>query len=356
MKKTTNYNIIAIILLITTITYSCKKTEDNYTPSSKVNREAIAKQVALHSQGLKMVIKSYQNPELISKSVSFVPLPDNPIDPTIPVTMTQAQTAYSDSELSIKEFLAENSLTEYNSLIYVHLDNPYYLRSPTGSLKANNFTYSADFYLLANQIMDVQGNNLSEISQHIDSILNSNIYFNLSEIEQTILVVGAETYLDSYSFWSSSEAWNGFVPVGSVNQEKNIESKQLVLSKSSSIGNSSITSKIKRYAKADAIGGVAGAIGGAAGGAVIGAFFGGIGAGPGAIQGAIRGGVSAAVSASIGVALYDIFAVVAPVEYAPIATEQTTIQGVTVPIVWDLVPINPFVIINPIDSIPDFNF
>jgi len=333
MKKVTK--IVTSLLIVTilfTIFYSCKKNhEETLQKNLKVDRASIAKEIALHSRGLTDVINSFK------KSQPFMKFAGLPPVTTPPVTVSPVvEEAYTDAENTIHTFLVNNNLIDYSSTVNLYLDKPNQPSISTISLQTNSFTYSSQFYIIGQDIINVDGDNLTVITQNINSILSSNNFLSLSEMEQVILIVGAETYLDSFGHWSTNDDWKQILL--SANR---INNKSSINKIAGSAGGSWGPSKWRTYAKADAIGGVGGAIAGALGGAAVGAIFtGGLGAGPGALQGAVRGGVTGAVGASIGKALFELFP--NEVVFKPLLVEeQILINGVIAPKVWDLLPTTP---------------
>lgn len=338
MNKTlTTFLFLLAILLIT----SCNK-EDYSTDSIsnlKEKRKEIASIIALHSKGLKYTLVKYKKSKQFTKIASNTspyigePMPE-------PVLVEQA---FDDAALDVNDFLTNNDLSQYSAYTDLFLDRK--TEISTISLVEQNFKHSTDFYTLALQIINVSGETYEEVSQNIDAVLMSTIFNSLSDIEQTILIVGAETYLDSFLFWSTSNDWKDILAVHK-SSSYNTKINKIAASWCTACGSwrDGLLNGVKRYAKADAIGGVAGAIGGAAGGAVVGSIFtGGLAAGPAAVQGAVRGGVTGAVAGSVGRALYDIFgpltAVVEDPEPPVIDAEINIGDGLIIPASWDLLPV-----------------
>lgn len=335
-----------LFLLAILLTTSCNK-EDSSTESIsnlKEKRKEIASIISLHSKGLKHTLVKYKNSKLFTKIASNTAPNIGEPEPE-PVLIEQA---LNDAALDVNAFLTNNDLSQYSAYTDLFLERKTEIN--TISLIEQNFKHSTDFYTLALQIINVSGETYAEVSQNIDAILMSTIFNNLSDTEQTILIVGAETYLDSFLFWSTSNDWKDILAVHK-SSSYNTKINKIAASWCTACGSwrDDLLNGVKRYAKADAIGGVAGAIGGAAGGAAVGVFFGGpVGVAGGAAQGAVRGGVSGAVAASVGRALFDIFGspvevpVEVPVEEPElplIEVEKNIGDGLIIPASWDLIPV-----------------
>jgi hypothetical protein len=98
----------------------------------------------------------------------------------------------------------QNNLSEFQPLIGLYLKAPNKPDILIGSLTESNYKHSQTFYILANSILNVNGQNYTQIKDGIDNILLSTTFLNLSEVEQTILIVSGETYLDSYQHWTTN--------------------------------------------------------------------------------------------------------------------------------------------------------
>lgn len=178
------------------------------------------------------------------------------------------------------------------------------------------FKFSTAFYQLALEITNVAGEDSFTLSTNIDNIINTATFIALSEIEQNILLAAAETYLDSFNYWTTQTQWN--ILTALYNGDK-IQTK----------GGG------RNLARKDANGAIAGGIGGAIAGAIGGTFAGGVGAGPGALLGFVTGALSVGIANSV-------LAVLEPngmIAESP-QEDYTPIDNLLIPTIWTKVALN----------------
>lgn len=288
-----NYLKPLLFLHILIIQISCssddvKQNNDNRELKGLFNdrREQIREEVKIHSEGLEYF---YNN----------------------------AEVGYNLSEKENIDIL-KNTLTKFLSPKNIStetlglIDEKLQGKNLTIPLKNYNFKFSENFYIIANSILDVEGNSIESIKQNIDYILNSKDFIALNYIEKDIIYLGAETYIDSYIYWEKNMSkWD---------KKFNIKTEQSPKDKTTF----GWWDRTKQYAKADGKGAVAGGIGGAIGGAVVGAFAGGVGAVPGAVAGGVGGAIGTGITNSILEAW----------GYVSIDDKYSNIGGVIVPDMW----------------------
>lgn len=191
---------------------------------------------------------------------------------------------------NVEDFFVENNLdSEHIKNLAVISDN--FSLEKSKNLSDYGFEFSKEFYSIALQIINIEGNYLNKIKENQDKILTSASFKNLSNIEKDIILLGAETYIDSYEYWdNNANVWEPEVYSFYSADSK----KHEILSKKKGFWNS-----VKKYAMADGKGAIAGGIGGAVSGAVVGSIAGGVGALPGAGIGAVGGAISGGISNSV---------------------------------------------------------
>lgn len=156
-----------------------------------------------------------------------------------------------------------------------------------------NFEFSNEFYDIALKLINIDGNSINDIEKNQNELLNSVLFKNLSLIEKNIILLGAETYLDSYKYWDSKLIkWESKMYSY---REIDFNTK----AKGKGYSNGGFWESVKHYAKADGKGAIAGGIGAAVRGAVLGSLVGGAGAVPGAITGGIGGAIAGGIGNSI---------------------------------------------------------
>jgi len=270
------------------------------------NRAIIKEKIKLHSAGLKYFYNALNNENLKTKSFS----PQTPVPTIPPVTMQEVKS-------NVISFLDQNNIAQTKELAVLSsefVDSNVQI-VPLSDL---NFKFTTNFYKLGLDIINVAGNNLVEVNSNINIILNSNDFINLSEIEQNILISSAETYLDSFAYWSENDpSWG----VLAASYHRN----DVIITKGPGKGG-------RYYAREDAKGAIAGGIGGALGGALVGTAAGGVGAGPGALLGFVGGAISGGVGNSILAFLNSSMMIAEPVLIDEEAT--VTLYDLAVPEIW----------------------
>ncbi|EEI92679.1 hypothetical protein HMPREF0765_1771 [Sphingobacterium spiritivorum ATCC 33300] len=295
-----------IILLIITF-FSCKREVIIPLNEPKIStKEEIKKLASMHSGGLKY-IKNFSAKTKIrveSQASHYSNIQSNE-------TPNLQQADISAIYWGFHDYVSENNLQQYaflgSSTPGFNFDNVSKI-----SLSANNSAYSANFYILANQISNIEGNSLSEIETQINSIESSTTFQNLNQIEKTILLTSSEVFIDSYIHWSNEPQLNQ-IP-------QNIAARGWF-------------GKFFKIVKSDFLGAVGGGLAGAA-------FGGQVGAGIGAVLGAINCSAIAALAAE------NPFIITIPEEFV-------VVNGITIPKQWDeiVVPNN-----NPIETPIGLNF
>lgn len=318
MRKTVGI----LILLVVLVCNSCKKenSSENSEPRLKVNRKEIKEKMKLHSNGLDFYFDNQ------TQNTSFVKRANVPVGPVgpppetggggggTPFPMLEAQSIISD-------FLSAQNIQQTNELhIIPKFESPaldYYDVSDYGK-------FSRDFYEVALMVTSVEPDSYSHGETLINSILQSQKFLGLNQLEQTIIVAGAETLLDSYSYWAN-RLGNEMIANSSSAMFKN--QSNLSSSKKAFDWNS-LRKTLHKLCGADAAGGIGGGIAGAVGGAVVGSLAGGVGAAPGAFTGAIGGAVTGAVGNSVRV-------FIDPFAEQEVQPTKLIFSGLAIPTYWD---------------------
>lgn len=276
------------LLIFTAIIFafsSCKN-ETLETTNESINREEIKQIISLHSKGLARIKENKLRTK--GHDVEAPVDPVNPGDPVLPVT-PEAIAVELSADIAL--FAEENDLAELafmtNAVPGFNLD-----QLPTKSLSEDNLSYSQNFYILANQIIDLEGSSYQDLQSQIIGIESTTTFQNLTNEEKTILISASETLLDSYLYWSEELDSDNVVPT------------------------KGFFGKLWSFVKSDARGAVSGA--------VLGTAY--LGYPAGTVGGALVGGLSFSAFA------YEMEAVSEPIPFA-----QTTVRGVLVPMEWDVV-------------------
>lgn len=294
--------IVAAFLIILCFA-ACRKDSLNHNVSLKVDRDELKSTMALHSQGLRYVLENFikkGDPMILKASSGGGPVGPPDLDPP-----TGGGGDPEKINNAVMEFLLENDITPTNEIYLfpnMHNDSLHYtVLSSTGN------KFSRSFYEVCNSITNINPQNLTEAETQINQILASQKYLALTSLEQRIAGYGAETYLDSYAYWSSmlgdwNTAFNASIKrtglLGTVPPRKDINKISWDWNK--------IKDKISKYTRADVKGGVAGGIGGAVTGAIVaGTASGGLAAPGGAASGAAVGALGGAITNSVLVFLDD---------------------------------------------------
>ncbi|TYR37432.1 hypothetical protein FXV77_05355 [Sphingobacterium phlebotomi] len=276
-----------LILTASIFVFSSCKNETVETTHESINREEIRQVISLHSKGLARIKENKLRTK--SHDVEAPGEPVQPGDPVLPVATPEAIAVEVSADIAL--FAEENNLAELafmtNAVPGFNLD-----QLPTKTLSEDNLSYSQNFYILANQIVDLEGSSYQDLQSQINAIESTTAFQNLTNEEKTILISASETLLDSYLYWSEE-----------------LDSDNLVPTKGP-------FSRLWRFVKSDARGAVSGA--------VIGTAY--LGYPAGTVGGALVGGLAFSAFAS------ELATVNEDIPFA-----QTTVRGILVPSEWDVV-------------------